>query len=313
MPGIMSARSLLIASFLALAVPSVGCTHQVTAGSSPAAQSITVVGRGEVRAKPDLARVNLGVESRTATVAEGSRLTNEKIAQVIAAVRGVGVAESDVRTSNYSIYFERFPTPDYGGPVPYPMPQTFVAPAADAVASAPAAAPTIAPAAPPARRGNKGAPAPAAGPSAAPAPAPPPPIAPPSGPAQQGVYRVANTIEITIRDISKVAAVLDAAVATGANEVQGVSFDLDKKAPHEVAVREKAVADARKRAEALAALHGKKLGEVLAVSEVVTDVGHPMYAPMPMMSRDAGFGGAQIAAGELTVSGQLQVVYKFED
>lgn len=302
-----SAPSLLVATALALAAASsLGCTHQVTAATSPAAQSITVVGRGEVRAKPDLARITLGVESRTPTVAEGSRLTNEKIAQVIAAVRGVGVAEADVRTSNYSIYFERFPTPD-GYPVPYPVPQTFVAPAADAAASGPA----VAPAAPPSKgRASKG-------PPAAPAPAPVPPaaapmpVAPPSAPA--GVYRVANTIEITVRDIGKVAQVLDAAVSTGANEVQGVSFDLDAREPFDAKVREKAVTDARERAEVLAKLHGKKLGEVLAVSEVVSDGGRPIFAPMPMMAKDASFGGAQISTGEITVGGQLQVVYAFED
>lgn len=318
MSATSSARSLLLALALAAgAAPSLGCSHHGGVASSPAAQSITVVGRGEARARPDLARVMLGVETRAATVAEANRITNERLAQVVAAVRGLGIAEADVRTSNYAINFERFypqepPTP-YGAPMPYGAPGM-------APDMAPAPAPPPGPA--PRSGGGKVLPAPgAAASSAAPAPSPAPaPSAAPSAmpPAAgqggiPGVYRVANTIEITIRDITKVAGVLDGAVSTGANEVQGVFFDIDDRKPQEAKVRELAVADARSRAEALAKLHGKTLGGVVAVSEVVTDVSHPMFAPMPMMARDAAAGGAQIAPGELTVTGQIQVVYAFEE
>lgn len=298
----------LFLAFAAGAVASLGCSHG-GAAASPTAHSITVVGRGETQARPDLARVTLGVETRAATVAEANRATNERIAAVMAAVRGAGISEADVQTSNYSIYFERFHHPEYP-PMPYGVPHPAMGAmgmAGDAVASAPAAPPAPAP-----RTAGSGK-APAAAAPAAPSSPPPADAAPPppmAGPA--GVYRVANTITITIRDIAKVAPVLDTAVAAGANEVQGVSFDVDAREPHEAKVREKAVADARARAEALARLHGRKLGPVLAISEVVSDGPRPMFAPMAA-SRDAAFGGAQIAAGELTISGQLQVVYAFEE
>jgi uncharacterized protein YggE len=302
MLGSTKLRSLMLALAVASgAAASVGCSHAAGAASSPTAHSITVVGHGEAHARPDVARVTLGVETRAATVEEANRVTNQRIAAVIAAVRAVGIPEKDVQTSNYSIYFERF-HPEHP-PMPYGVPQAAMGMAADAVASAPAAAP----AAPPRTAGgSKGSPAASPPPSAASAATPPPTAGPP------GVYRVANTVTITIRDMAKVAQVLDAAVGTGANEVHGVSFDLDAREPHEAKVREEAVADARTRAETLARLHGKKLGPVLAISEVVTDVARPMFAPMAM-SRDAAAGGAQIAPGEVTVSGQLQVVYAFED
>ena len=69
--------------------------------------TITVVGRGEVSARPDIARTNLGVEASAPTVAEAMRMANERMAAVIAAIKRVGIPESDIRTSNFSIFFER--------------------------------------------------------------------------------------------------------------------------------------------------------------------------------------------------------------
>lgn len=248
----------------------VGCTHGGHSGgaSQPLKHTITVVGTGEVRARPDVAKANLGVEVLAPTVAEANRLANERASAIMAALRSQGVAEKDIQTSNYSIHFER-QHPEH--PMPMPAP------------------------------GPKGSP-----------PAPPDrPIPPPVSSAPTGFYRVSNTVEVTIRNITKAGPVLDAAVAAGANQVYGVHFALDQTEPVEAKVREEAVADARKKALVLARLHGKTLGEVLAVSEVIGGGPRPFLAKgMAAEMRDAG--GAQLAPGELTMSGQVEVVYAFE-
>jgi uncharacterized protein YggE len=133
-------------------------------------------------------------------------------------------------------------------------------------------------------------------------------IAPPPQQARSGVYHVNNMVEVVIRDLEKVGPVLDAATAAGANNVGGVSFSIDETTAVEAKARELAVADAKKRAEALARLSGVALGPVVSVSEVVGFSGPP--GPMPMAARAAGsMDQTPVSPGELTYSAQLQVVY----
>lgn len=67
-------------------------------------RSISVNGTGEVLAEPDIASVSTGVEVRGESVAEARAGAAEAADAVIAALRGHGVEESDIRTVNFSIY-----------------------------------------------------------------------------------------------------------------------------------------------------------------------------------------------------------------
>ncbi len=66
-------------------------------------RTISVSGTGEVRAAPDTATLNLGVEARADTVAEARADAARAADAVIAALRDGGVAEADIRTTNFSI------------------------------------------------------------------------------------------------------------------------------------------------------------------------------------------------------------------
>jgi uncharacterized protein len=123
-----------------------------------------------------------------------------------------------------------------------------------------------------------------------------------------GFYRVNNMIQVTIRDLDKVDDVLDAAVEAGANNVWGVSFGLDDTKALEVQAREKAVEDARARAESLAKLNGVVVGDVIAISEVIGGSPTPMYAEAASY-RGLGGGGTPVEPGELTFTTQIQTVY----
>jgi hypothetical protein len=116
-------------------------------------------------------------------------------------------------------------------------------------------------------------------------------------------------IQVTIRDLDTVGDVLDAAVEAGANNVWGVSFGLDNTDALEEQAREKAVADARARAESLAKLNGVTAGDVIAISEVIGSGPSPMYAEAAAYRGLGGGGGAPVEPGELTFSTQVQVIY----
>jgi uncharacterized protein YggE len=74
-------------------------------------RTITVVGSGQVSAKPDIATVNLGVDVTAPTVSDAKDQADELMQAIIAALRDAGIADRDIQTSNYSISFER-QTPD---------------------------------------------------------------------------------------------------------------------------------------------------------------------------------------------------------
>ncbi|WP_437602083.1 SIMPL domain-containing protein [Sorangium sp. So ce590] len=288
-------RRLCVAAFLLSTAPLLAaCAAQATPPQAvaPESHTITVVGRGEVSAKPDVARAQMGIEVMAPTVAEATKSAAARMTEIIAALRQAGVADKDIQTSNYSIQLvRRADVPPWMLP-PQPL-------SAPAVASAPAAAPAA-----PAGRGPKPAQKQPAPPDLAPAQP-----APPAQPAH--FYQVSNTVMVVVRNLDQVGAVLDAAVAAGANNVWGISFGLDKTDPLEAQAREKAIADARARAEALARLQGVSLGRVVAISEIV-DQG-PIHAPRLAAASYAADMGTPVSPGEVSFGTQVKVVYAIEN
>jgi uncharacterized protein len=128
--------------------------------------------------------------------------------------------------------------------------------------------------------------------------------------AAQGVYRVNNLVEATVRDLTLVGRVLKAATDAGANSVWGVSFEIDDDTPVVTRARALAMADAKRAADELAQLAGVKLGKVFSVLE-----GEPSgYSGGPALSmRASSQGDVPIESGELTVTYSIQVVYSTHD
>lgn len=67
-------------------------------------QEITITGEGKVFIKPDIAVVNLGVKTETEKSADAVNQNNEKMNEIIKAVKTLGVDEKDIKTSAYNLY-----------------------------------------------------------------------------------------------------------------------------------------------------------------------------------------------------------------
>ena len=82
-------------------------------------------------------------------------------------------------------------------------------------------------------------------------------------------FRVTNVLSAKVRNIDTTSKVVDDAVVAGGNDtqIQGISFTIDNPADLQKQAREKAVADAKDRAETLASAAGAQLGSVMAISE----------------------------------------------
>ena len=88
-----------------------------------------------------------------------------------------------------------------------------------------------------------------------------------SGPSPIVGYRASNRVTVRIRDITKVANVIDTLVGAGANDIGNVNFEVSDASKLLDDAREKAVADARRKAEIYAKAAGVTLGAPLSISE----------------------------------------------
>lgn len=71
--------------------------------SGPQVRTISVTGTGSTRLAPDLALVTLGVQTRGPDVGEAVDENNRRVTEVMSALRGLGIAESDIATANFSV------------------------------------------------------------------------------------------------------------------------------------------------------------------------------------------------------------------
>lgn len=102
-------------------------------------------------------------------------------------------------------------------------------------------------------------------------------------------YHANSTLTIKVREIDRANSVLDAATANGANQVGGISFDVDDKTKAENEARTKAVAEAKKKASDAAQIAGFRLGRIINYHEGFG--GGPV--PMAYGTRDTEMAKAQ--------------------
>ena len=88
-----------------------------------------------------------------------------------------------------------------------------------------------------------------------------------SGNARLTGFQANNQVTVRIRDIDKLATVLDRAIAAGANEMSGIEFVVSEQSKMLDQARDDAIADARRKAELYAKAAGAKLGNVVSISE----------------------------------------------
>jgi uncharacterized protein YggE len=119
-------------------------------------------------------------------------------------------------------------------------------------------------------------------------------------------YRVSNDLQVMLRDLASAGAILDAATGAGGDEVtiNNVSFSIEDQTAVRDQAREAAWSDAVARAEHLARLSGRSLGDVV---EIVETTGRPPGpGPVPRMSLAAA-DATPIEAGTTSITVSLEV------
>lgn len=222
----MNKCSLACSLVISLAALS-GCTQTAAPQAAPAQSpqvllaapdpsGVSVTGRGEASAAPDVAYFDVGVEVDAASVAAARSGAAKAAERVLGALKQNGVDAKDLQTSSLGI------SPRY-----------------DQVA----------------------------------------------GRERIAGYTVTTSVTVKARNLDSVGQLIDAATSAGGNatRVQGIRFGFDDPAKLRDDARERAVADARRRADELARLSGIRLGKPITVEEVAVSQSIPT---MPLESGD---------------------------
>jgi uncharacterized protein YggE len=91
-------------------------------------------------------------------------------------------------------------------------------------------------------------------------------------------YRVTNMIGVRVRNLDRLGEVLDQLITSGANQINGLSFDVSKAESMKDDARKAAMSNAMRRAKLLAVAAGADLGEVMQISEDIA-----IHGPQPVV------------------------------
>lgn len=206
---------------------------------------IITSGSSEVKVTPDRAQVTVSVQTENADVKVAQSENANRMDAVVKAIKAVGIADSDIRTSGYSIYPVYDETSSLFG------------------------------------RNVK-------------------------------TYRVTNSVQVTIRDVTKTGEVIDAAVAAGANQVDSIMFmvseELEQSLRNEVLG--KAVRKARADADIVAAAAGVTITGVKEIN--VGSYYPPVYyenARSAGMDAKVASAPTPVEPGQVTISAQISATY----
>ena len=116
-------------------------------------------------------------------------------------------------------------------------------------------------------------------------------------------FSASNRVTVRLRDVSKLASLIDIMVGAGANDIGGISFMVSNASRLLDEAREQAVADARRKAEIYAKAARVTLGSPLSISEEASP------SPMPYRKMAAGMAAsaAPVAQGEETLAVTVSV------
>ena len=130
-------------------------------------------------------------------------------------------------------------------------------------------------------------------------------------------YRVTNQVVAKIRDMEKVSTIIDAVVAAGGDytRINNLNFSVDDPSIYYDEAREKAMAEAKAKAEQIASLAAMRLGEPTyisesAVSPVYEGMVYGLSAPMPA---PAPAPAPSISPGEIEISVNMQIAYSIAE
>lgn len=124
-------------------------------------------------------------------------------------------------------------------------------------------------------------------------------------------YDVSNTVTLSVHELTMIGDLLDRAVSSGSNQINGISFSLANPQAAMDAARKAAVIDAKRKADLYAAAAAVSLGNLISVSE---GVGYQPPQPMVMQAKMSASDGAAvpISQGEQVIAVDVNMVWEIK-
>jgi uncharacterized protein YggE len=118
---------------------------------------------------------------------------------------------------------------------------------------------------------------------------------------------------VTLHDLSKLDDVMDAVIAAGGNEIDGIEYQSSELRKYRDQARDEAVKAAKEKAEALAKGLGNEIGRTYSIEEIPQREGYYYGGLMAnaVVSRKTAQ-GPSTAPGELTVEASVQVSFELQ-
>lgn len=124
-------------------------------------------------------------------------------------------------------------------------------------------------------------------------------------------YQASNQVTIQVHDLDNLGQAIDAVVASGANQINGISFGLADPSAAEDAARREAVRTLQQRAQLYAEATGMRIVGLRSLNEgggYVAPPPMPMYRAEMAMAQDGG--STPVQGGELVVRIDITGVYE---
>jgi uncharacterized protein YggE len=232
----------ILGTLLLAACANTSSTSLPSNSTDSTVRTLHVTGIGSVNGTPDIARIDLGVETTDPDAAVAVEETNRKMSEVLNALEAFGIAKEDLRTTQYNL-----------------------------------------------RQQNE--------------------IDPQTGRSTGKIdYIVSNTVEVTVRNIDQIGGVIDTGFNNGANQISGLTLDIEDRTPLATEARTKAIQDATNRAQEIADDLGIELLNPIEISE---SLGSTSAITAEQAAIGLG-GGAAISTGQLSVTIQVDVTFAIE-
>lgn len=123
-------------------------------------------------------------------------------------------------------------------------------------------------------------------------------------------YDVSNNVTVTVHKIASIGDLLDKAVTSGSNQINGISFSVANPQGAMDEARKQAVKDAIRKADLYAVATSVTLGNVISISEGVGNYQPPMPMQAKMMAADSA--PVPIAQGEQVIGVDVNISWEIK-
>ena len=122
-------------------------------------------------------------------------------------------------------------------------------------------------------------------------------------------FTATQSLSVTVRNLSKLDAVMDAVMSAGANRIDGIEYRSSELRKYKDQARDEAAKAAKEKAVALAQALGNEIGKTYSIEELQQTDSYYGYANVAMEAGAGKLRSPSTAPGQLTVTASVVVSF----